>query len=124
MSGSVTVSVDGFAEQIASMTRDVVEQDHEAVKANVRAACRTCKSEAAAGSPKRTGRYARGWRYHVDDEGYRVVGHVYNATDWQLTHLLEKGHEQFFMGHDLGYRTAGRKHIEPAYEAGAREMLP
>ena len=43
-------------------------------------------------SPKKTGSYRKGWR--VDKrhgKGY-VHASIYNATDWQLTHLLEKPH--------------------------------
>ena len=43
-------------------------------------------------SPKRTGSYRKGWR--VDKRsgiGY-VHATIYNATNWQLTHLLEKPH--------------------------------
>lgn len=43
-------------------------------------------------SPKRTGKYRRGWR--VDKRSGRGFVHttIYNATNWQLTHLLEKSH--------------------------------
>lgn len=43
-------------------------------------------------SPKRTGKYRKGWR--VDKRGGKGYVHatIYNATDWQLTHLLEKPH--------------------------------
>lgn len=43
-------------------------------------------------SPKRTGSYRKGWR--VDKRSGRGYVHatIYNATDWQLTHLLEKPH--------------------------------
>lgn len=43
-------------------------------------------------SPKRTGDYRKGWR--VDKRGGKGYVHatIYNATDWQLTHLLEKPH--------------------------------
>lgn len=43
-------------------------------------------------SPKKTGSYRKGWR--VDKKSGKGYVHVtiYNATDWQLTHLLEKPH--------------------------------
>lgn len=43
-------------------------------------------------SPKRTGKYRKGWRVDKrQGKGY-VHATIYNATDWQLTHLLEKPH--------------------------------
>lgn len=43
-------------------------------------------------SPKRTGKYRKGWRVNKrQGKGY-VHATIYNATDWQLTHLLEKPH--------------------------------
>ena len=67
-------------------------------------------------SPKRTkykkgnrpkGRYARGWR--KKNEGDGLV--VYNATDWQLTHLLNNGHAIVNRYGDTGDRTNGDNHI-------------
>lgn len=43
-------------------------------------------------SPKKTGSYRKGWRVNKrNGKGY-VHATIYNATDWQLTHLLEKPH--------------------------------
>ena len=44
-------------------------------------------------SPKRTGSYARGWRLKTLKMSGNVTDVVvHNATDYSLTHLLEKGH--------------------------------
>ena len=43
-------------------------------------------------SPKRTGKYSKGWSVKVEDNGYNFSSTIYNATDWRLTHLLEKPH--------------------------------
>lgn len=43
-------------------------------------------------SPKRTGKYSKGWKVDVK-KGYGFVNTtIYNSTSWQLTHLLEKPH--------------------------------
>lgn len=39
-----------------------------------------------------TGDYRKGWRATLRKFAYGVEARVYNATDYRLTHLLEKGH--------------------------------
>lgn len=43
-------------------------------------------------SPKRTGSYRKGWRSKTDKLKNGGVSIIYNATDYQLTHLLERPH--------------------------------
>ena len=55
-------------------------------------------------SPKLTGDYRKGWRAKKVDNTWVV----HNATDYQLTHLLEKGHAKVGGG-----RVSPVVHIEP-----------
>ena len=59
-------------------------------------------------SPKRTGKYKKGWRVKSTSNLNRFSSTIYNSTNWQLTHLLEKGH----VNRD-GSKTKPIKHIEP-----------
>lgn len=59
-------------------------------------------------SPKRTGKYGKGWRVKSTSNLKSFSSIIYNSTNWQLTHLLEKGH----VNRD-GSRTAPRVHIRP-----------
>ena len=43
-------------------------------------------------SPKRTGKYSKGWMVRTTKGRGEVSSTIYNATNWQLTHLLEKPH--------------------------------
>lgn len=43
-------------------------------------------------SPKKTGKYRRGWRVKTFEGAYDTGSVIYNSTQWQLTHLLEKPH--------------------------------
>lgn len=69
-------------------------------------------------SPRLTGSYARGWR--VSKRGGGLV--VHNATDYQLTHLLENSHV-IANGSGTYGRSTPIKHIEPA-EQWASDELP
>lgn len=119
---SFSGSIDGFGETLVRWSTEVVEEDERQLARDMRKAGRECADELHRTSPRRTGRYARGWSCTTRAEGGHVTCEVHNRTDWQLTHLLEKGHEQFYMGHDTGHRYPGVKHIEPAYEH-ARDHL-
>lgn len=43
-------------------------------------------------SPKKTGKYKRGWKYKTFEGVYDTGSVIYNSTQWQLTHLLERTH--------------------------------
>lgn len=60
----------------------------------------------------RKGRYAKGWRVQIEEGNGFVKCHIYNATDYQLTHLLEKPHAT----HNGGKYTPKQPHIEPVHD--------
>ena len=73
---------------------------------------------------RRKGRYARGWRFSFEEGAGRTGEvYIYNQTDWQLTHLLEDGHDiknRFSKGAVIGHWN-GDKHI--AYAEGYVEGI-
>lgn len=77
-----------------------------------------CVEQLQATSPELTGAYAKGWTSEITsatNTGIRVK--VHNATDWQLTHLLEDGHANV-----SGGRTAAHPHIAAAAEQAAAKL--
>ena len=68
-------------------------------------------------SPRLTGSYARGWR--VSKRAGGLV--VHNATDYQLTHLLENSHV-IANGSGTYGRSTPIKHIEPAAQWASEEL--
>ena len=82
-------------------------------------------------SPRKTGKYAREWSVKKDrGSGGIYTVTVYNKTDWQLTHLLEKPHEIINRDHQgnlrsYGFTSAGRGqiiHIKPVEEWANEEF--
>ena len=92
--------------------RDVTEAIGEAMDEVGKEAVNRLKST----SPKKKkngGRYAKGWKYQREKKSRLLIeARVYNATDGQLTHLLEKGHPIIRNGVVVG-RVKPQKHIEP-----------
>lgn len=91
----------------------------ERVKALVKTVAQDCKKDIQRRSPKRTGRYRKGWRtkaVYDGPGGIRVL--VYNQTDGQLTHLLENGHAKAGGG-----RVSGIPHIRLAEQKSERQLL-
>lgn len=62
-------------------------------------------------STSHKGRYAKGWRVKIEKGRGFVNCTIYNATDYQLTHLLENGHLT-----RNGKKTTPIKHIEPVHD--------
>lgn len=113
------IRLDALADAIGAELSSYGEEVTDEVKSVVKAAGEDCKKDIQRRSPKRTGKYRKGWRSTVAYEGtdgIRVI--VYNATDGQLTHLLENGHAKVGGG-----RVDGTPHIRPAEQAVERELL-
>lgn len=64
-------------------------------------------------SPKRGGKYAKGWKVTYQDGGYVV----HNSSRPSFTHLLENGHDIISNGKKVG-RAKAEPHIQPAESAG------
>jgi Bacteriophage HK97-gp10, putative tail-component len=103
-----------FADEISKALKkytNEVSQGIEEVKVEV---AKDTVKELRKTSPKDTGDYAKGW-------ARKKVGNaevVHNRTDYQLTHLLEKGHAK-----RGGGRVAGKAHIAPAEEKAVKEFI-
>lgn len=110
----------------ADLSKIVDEYNYEVRQKMLEASKETAKDTVSLlrqTSPKgkgaKAGQYARGWKSKKQTNGYIV----YNATDYQLTHLLEKGHRIFVRGKYIGRSTRPKVHIKPAEEQGNLEYL-
>lgn len=81
-------------------TTDVVEGIHEMADDLAKEALPKLKGT----SPERSGDYRKGWRRKRESNKVRI----HNKTDYQLTHLLEKGYTA-----RNGKRVKPQVHIEP-----------
>lgn len=112
----MAVKVDGLADAIMAELQDYSQEVTEDVKKSVDAAGKECVRILKETSPKDTGDYAQGWRKRKAYESKSDLRvEVHNATDYQLTHLLEDGHAKV-----TGGRVDGKPHIDPAAEQASQ----
>ncbi|MGH0685822.1 HK97 gp10 family phage protein [Bacillus mycoides] len=107
-------SINDFANDITRELQryaNVVEEDLEVAKEEV---ADNLVQELKQESPKKTGKYSKGWRKKKD--GNAII--VHNALKPQLTHLLEKGHAKA----GGGRVPPAKVHIAPAEEKAINEF--
>lgn len=105
------IKADDLAATIEKTLSDYVEDVNDVVKKEIKDAGKEAVKELKEKSPKRRGKYAKGWKSTVHKEtavGAEVI--VHNKI-YGLTHLLEKGHAK-----RGGGRVAGIPHIAPVEE--------
>lgn len=98
-----------IAEQVALYTREVKEEIEAAKQEVSKELVNNLKRD----SPKKTGDYQKGWRIKKDKKSNKI----HNKTDYQLTHLLEKGHAK-----RNGGRVNPEVHIRPNEERAVKEF--
>ena len=88
----------------------------EAITKDAQDVAKEAVSELKNTSPKLTGSYRKGWRVKTDKGKGFVDCIVHNATDYQLTHLLEKPHLK-----RNGGLTTPKVHIYPVEQKSVKQ---
>src|SRR5690625_6288416 len=101
------INIDGLSNEIAKTLTTYTKEKKEGIEKEKKKAAQKGAKTLRETSPKKTGRYAKGWGSTKKGKTYIIR----NRTDYQLTHLLEKGHAK-----RGGGRVAGRPHIKPVEE--------
>ena len=115
MSGA-TCDLDGLGAAVLELCGEYVAEVERAAEEDVRAAAETARDAIRDGSPRRGGKYARGWVSEPDAEDASAKAYrIHNRAKPGLTHLLEKGHG--------GPHPAGaHPHIAAGAQAGMDEL--
>ena len=108
-------TIQGMLNQIPQQVDNVID---EASKVVSKEAVNKLKASSPKGKGKKSGRYAKGWSTKKVDN----TTVVYNRTDYQLTHLLENGHDIVRNGKKVGH-FSGIKHIKPVEEEVQERMV-
>jgi hypothetical protein len=99
-----------IANTLATYTKEVTRELERAKLIVAKDAVENIRHKA----PIRTGSYYEGW----EQKKVGTARVIYNRTDYQLTHLLEKGHAK-----RGGGRVRGTPHIAPAEERAVKEYI-
>lgn len=113
--------------QVTSQLNEILnEYSMEVVRATNKAEATVAKEAASKlknTSPKKTGKYARGWTVKKDKGTAGIETYiVHNKTNYQLTHLLERGHVIRNKKGTYG-RTSPQIHIAPVEEWAVDEVV-
>ena len=98
------VSINNFASEVTKITREYLEEvEDETDKAVMETAFEARDELKVAGDFKngKKGRYRNGWTITFNQKRTNVEAIVHN-TDYQLTHLLEFGHQLVIGGRNVG----------------------
>lgn len=118
------VNIDDLAEIIVNDMQDVIVDDVEALEGNARAAGQKAVRLLRERSRKRVhhgGSYAKAWTSDVETDETGTSCTVHNRQ-YQLTHLLEKGHAIANQSGRYPGHVAGDHVIEGVYNEAAAEF--
>lgn len=115
---SQSIKIDELGKAIQNIVEEYADEAREVVTKTLPKVGKDAVKELKARSPKKTGQYAKGWKSKIENDRLDSKVIVYNATRYQLTHLLEKGH-----ANRGGGRTQGIPHIKPTEEKAIDEAV-
>ena len=102
-----TVSPEQFGDALKDILTEYRDDVTEGVSKSVESTAKYGQKSLKATSPKRKGKYARGWKVKLEKKRLYTVATLYNARPG-LPHLLEHGHVT-----RNGKRTYGRTPAHP-----------
>lgn len=113
---------ESFAVQLSQILSEYSEEVVDATNSSIDKVSKEAAKMLRNNSPKKTGSYARGWGTKAErgHGGIKTVT-VHNRTDYQLTHLLEKGHVIRNKKGTYG-RAPAHPHIKPVEEWANNEL--
>lgn len=95
----MSITPDEFSKTVMKALTDYGDKTLDILEAEVKDSARQTVKQIKASAPA-GGNYARGWSHKAQKGGvYKLSDTVYNRTDYQLTHLLEKPHATGGGGH-------------------------
>ncbi|MBV4423676.1 HK97 gp10 family phage protein [Clostridium tyrobutyricum] len=111
-----TIQVDQLANEMTDLIKQYTSDMSSKISMLVDETAEDVLDEVQALAPKRTGKYAQGFKISKKDDYYKTKRIVWNKKDYARVHLLEFGHALW-----QGGRSPAIPHLRPAYQKyGAR----
>lgn len=113
--------IDGVAQQLDKILDEYADKLDETTDAIMEKVAKDTAQNLRQTSPPagKQGQYAKSWT--VTKQKHQYI--VHNKKHYRLTHLLENGHVVKNQYGTYGRWTPTRKHIEPAEEKAARDLI-
>jgi len=112
----MSISVDNLAAKVMEALNDYDRQVIVATKNAVEKVAEECRKDISDNAPRDSGKYAKSWKKKRSYYSARETRYTIYSTRYQLTHLLEYGHEKWAWGYYTGGRVPAKPHIRPAEE--------
>ena len=109
--------INNLAREILNAVKDYTDDVSEAIEKRVDEVAELVRADAHANAPKRTGKYAKGFKVTKQGSSGKARRVVWNKKNSRIVHLLEFGHAK-----RGGGRVAGRPHLRPAYDRHAANL--
>ena len=106
-------NINNLASEIAKQVKLYTQEVKEEIDKGKQDVSKELVKNLKRDSPEKTGSYQKGWRVKKEKRSNKI----HNKTDYQLTHLLEKGHAK-----RNGGRVAPKVHIRPNEERAVKEF--
>jgi len=115
----------GLADISLRALADVNSELDDELKSAIHGGTNKARTWLRGNAPKDSGDYAKDFRTSFSDEDGHHEGTVYSDKHWQLTHLIEDGHDAYNQyGGPYGYVDPAepQHHMQKAQEVGTSEI--
>lgn len=106
-----SVKIDDLEVEISKAIREYTEDVSTAIEEEIDTTAKNMCKEIKINSPKKFGKYSKGFRVNKENKKGEVVRIIYNKDKPGLIHLLELGHAK-----KNGGRVSAIPHMRPAYD--------
>ena len=118
----MNVSVDNFADAIMKELENYSTEAIRDTKQAVEETAQECLEEISQNAPG-DGKYKKSWKKKQARLTATESEITVYSTKYQLTHLLEYGHEKWLWGNYTGDRVRAFPHIRPAEEKAKQKLV-
>lgn len=119
----MSIKIDDLAKAVMDELQTYEASATAAAKDAVRKVAKDCRTNISNSAPKESGKYSKSWRTKEEYNSATELRIRVYSTKYQLTHLLEYGHDKWLWGHYTGGRVDPKPHIRPAERRAEEDLM-